>query len=217
MNDLDKVLELDQLEQSRAEILKNEFSPVLNRILDLVEHGKKIKVTDASQLDIILDARHTRLALTDVKQLIEKRRKVLKAPVTEEGKAIDKIANAFKNVIVPVEKHLKEQENFEKIQKEKEQAKNETFEIQLINAPNKEQVARAENVVVVHDSNDESILQKEETKLTQTDVFAFLAEVITSYDGVYVDDTLVSWESLGASFLSDFWKLYRSTGYGTCG
>ncbi len=71
-----------------------------------------IKVTDASQTREMKLARESRLALKEVRGKVESNRKSLKESIIRRGKAIDGIANVFKDFVVPIEEYLEDQEKF---------------------------------------------------------------------------------------------------------
>ena len=71
-----------------------------------------IKVTDVSQTREMKLARESRLALKEVRGKVESNRKALKESIIRRGKAIDGIANVFKDFVVPIEEYLENQEKF---------------------------------------------------------------------------------------------------------
>lgn len=78
-----------------------------------------IKVTDVSQLREMKLARESRLALKEVRGKVEANRKALKESIIRRGKAIDGIANVFKDFVVPIEEYLEDQEKFAEREEEK--------------------------------------------------------------------------------------------------
>lgn len=78
-----------------------------------------IKVTDASQTREMKLARESRLALKEVRGKVESNRKALKESIIRRGKAIDGIANVFKDFVVPIEEYLENQEKFAEREEEK--------------------------------------------------------------------------------------------------
>jgi hypothetical protein len=78
-----------------------------------------IKVTDVSQTREMKLARESRLALKEVRGKVESNRKALKESIIRRGKAIDGIANVFKDFVVPIEEYLENQEKFAEREEEK--------------------------------------------------------------------------------------------------
>lgn len=72
-----------------------------------------INVNDASEKEAMREARTIRLALKDIRVAAEKSRKSMKEDSLRMGKAIDGCYNILEHAIVPLERHLQEQENFE--------------------------------------------------------------------------------------------------------
>lgn len=112
--DVDKVIqeELATVDKDTALDLKNQFSGLFSQAADWTKKAKEIKVTGAEQVDDMKLARTARLELKNIRVESEKRRKSMKAESLRKGKAIDGMANIIKFLIVPVEEHLKEQEEF---------------------------------------------------------------------------------------------------------
>lgn len=84
----------------------------LNQLPGLLEKGKAIVVSDPSQIESISSARQIRLSLKSIRTSIESKRKSLKEAIVLRGKAIDGMANIFKDMIVPVENYLADQEKY---------------------------------------------------------------------------------------------------------
>lgn len=84
----------------------------LANIPELLERGQRIKIEDENQFNEIKEAREIRLDLKRARVAVDNRRKKLKEDIIRKGKAFDGVANILKDMIVPVEKHLDEQENF---------------------------------------------------------------------------------------------------------
>lgn len=84
----------------------------LEKLSESLIKGKSIEVKDISEIELISESREIRLFLKQTRNTIEKKRKELKENIVLRGKAIDGMANIFKDMIVPVEKHLEDQEKF---------------------------------------------------------------------------------------------------------
>lgn len=108
------------LVEAKAKILLDNFSNYFEIAADWEHKARAIVVTDSSQIAEMDMARTGRLFLREKRISIERTRKQLKEQALREGKAIDGIANVLKALIVPIEEYLKEQEDFVKIQKERE-------------------------------------------------------------------------------------------------
>ena len=109
----------DNLNPEMALSLKNTFMPFFEQAEEWAKKAKEINITDVTQIKEMQLARDTRLNLRTIRINVEKTRKELKEESLRKGKAIDGIANVIKFLIVPIEEHLQEQENFVIIQEEK--------------------------------------------------------------------------------------------------
>jgi hypothetical protein len=76
------------------------------------EKAKGLVITDPSQKAEMKQARDARLALKNIRVQTEHTRKELKEESLRTGQTIDAIAKIITNQIVPIEKHLEEQEKF---------------------------------------------------------------------------------------------------------
>jgi hypothetical protein len=83
------------------------------------ERANEIKVTDASQIDLMNEARTARLALKTIRVNVEKRHTELKADALKYGQTLDKIKRTLVGYIEPIEEYLLEQEKFAEVQEEK--------------------------------------------------------------------------------------------------
>lgn len=95
------------------------FKPFEEQAAEWLEKAKAMKVTDASQVELIKESRVARLALRDARIGSENKRKDLKERSLREGQMIDKIAKRLKETFEPVEKALQENEDFVEIQEAK--------------------------------------------------------------------------------------------------
>jgi len=118
------ILKLNQSEinQAMADDLKDTFMPFFEQAEEWTNKAKAIVVIGADQKEEIELARTARINLKDIRIAVEKTRKTKKEESLRQGKAIDGMANVIKFLIVPIEEHLLEQENFVKIQEQKVKA-----------------------------------------------------------------------------------------------
>ncbi len=134
--DLDKETALGMVE---------EFRSMVSIDNDVAEKALSIVVTDETQIDVMARARVMRLDLREQRIAVEHHR-------TEKGEyhlrrtqVINGMANVLKELFVPLETHLGEQENFAKIQEEKrEAARREAADKLLVEQEEKDRVKREE-------------------------------------------------------------------------
>ena len=113
--------ELDVLEQSKAQQIKQTFEP-MTEMLQGFEDAFEAIVKEASQeinKETTKKAKELRLAISKVRIQTEKTRKAQKEEFLRAGKAIDGVSNILKWAIVEKEDRLKEIENFFEIQEQK--------------------------------------------------------------------------------------------------
>lgn len=138
-NKLEIVVQQSGLEKTKADIILAKFQDYFKLASEWETKAKNIKVTDASQTADMAMAKTGRLFLREKRIAIEKVRKDLKEQSLREGKAIDGIANVLKALIVPIETHLKTQEDFVKIQ---EAAAAEADRIERVRIADEEQIEK---------------------------------------------------------------------------
>jgi len=107
------------LEKSKAQQILDKFKGFFQIAADWEERIKVIQVTDASQVEDMKLARTARLVLKETRIAAEATRYNLKENHLREGQVIDGIAKTLKGLLIPMETHLKNQEDFIKIQEEK--------------------------------------------------------------------------------------------------
>lgn len=112
MNELTKIAEESGLPQTKSQALLEIFQEYFGIAAEWEEQAKSIKVTDESQIELMLKAREGRKFLQEARIKLEKTRVAQKQFALLEGRAIDGMANVLKASIVPVESYLKEQEDF---------------------------------------------------------------------------------------------------------
>lgn len=81
--------------------------------------AKTIKVTDASQIVLMKNAREARLALRTIRTDVDKKHRELKEGALREGQMLDKVKRTLVGLIEPIEEYLLEQEKFAEVQEEK--------------------------------------------------------------------------------------------------
>lgn len=117
-----EVLNQSGLSAGLAKSLKENFTPFLEQANEWKAKAKLLVITSEDQVEEMQEARVARLALKNIRGGVEKKRVELKEDIVREGRAIDGVANVIKALVVPIEKHLEEQENFIKIQEQKKRA-----------------------------------------------------------------------------------------------
>ena len=119
-NQLTIHLKENNVSEETALKLNNSFSPFFEQAIEWKEKAESINVTNSDQVQEMTISREIRLALRGIRTDSDKKRKELKEASLREGRAIDGMANIIKFLIVPIEEHLQKQEDFVKIQREKE-------------------------------------------------------------------------------------------------
>lgn len=110
----------ENLPESEALALQSSFLPFFEQAEAMKEKALSINVTSVDQIDEIKRAREWRITLKNIRCDVEDVRKELKAESLRKGKAIDGMANVIKFLIVPLEKHLEDQEEFVERQRQKQ-------------------------------------------------------------------------------------------------
>lgn len=118
-NQLIKTIEESGLEKNTAQMLKDKFVPFFDAADQWKKKADELIVTDENQIELIKGAREARLALRDIRVGADKTRKELKEDSLRYGKAVQGLYNIIEYLIVPIEKHLQDQEDFPRIQAEK--------------------------------------------------------------------------------------------------
>lgn len=101
-----------ELEPDSAATLRAAFEEMFGQADVWAKTAKTICVTDIHDERSMKLARETRLALRDIRVKSDHARKRLKEDSVRRGKAIDGIANVLKDIVVPLEAYLLEQETF---------------------------------------------------------------------------------------------------------
>lgn len=121
-NELVQVITESGVEQSTAVTLQNSFLPFFDKAREWKAKADELIVTDVSQVREMKMAREARLALKDIRVEADKKRKALKEDSLRYGKAVQGVYNVIEYLIVPIEKHLEDQEKFAERLEEKRKA-----------------------------------------------------------------------------------------------
>lgn len=119
-NKLELIVKESGLDQSKSDILLQNFKDYFEIAGEWEKKAKMLIVTNEKQVAEMKMAREGRLFLRDKRIAIENSRKNLKEQSLREGKAIDGIANVLKALIIPIEEYLDQQEHFVEIRQAKE-------------------------------------------------------------------------------------------------
>jgi len=126
-------LQENQLNEHESAALQSTFEPFFQQAQEWRAKAEAIQVASADDKEGMKNAREARLALKNIRVDVEKKRKDLKEESLRKGKAIDGMANVIKYLVVPIEEHLQQQEDFVRIQEEKQkQELKETRERELM-------------------------------------------------------------------------------------
>lgn len=106
------VIEQTGLEKQTGDRIQMQFQPLFEKAKEWREKAEAIVVTDVSQKHEMKMAREARLALKEIRVNADKTRKALKEDSLRYGKAVQGVYNVIEYLIVPIEKHLEEQEKF---------------------------------------------------------------------------------------------------------
>ncbi len=109
LKDIEKI---NETPEQKNVLIKYQETFVYEELATLLEDGKKIKIENENQAELMETSGTIRKKLKKIRNVIENRRKELKEGINLQGKAIDGIANYFKGIIIPIEKHLEDQENY---------------------------------------------------------------------------------------------------------
>lgn len=116
MNQLAEIVQTSGLEQTEGKSIIDKFGSYEAVAKEWEAKAKAIVVTDASQTVEMAMAKIARKKFSDLRIEVEKSRKAMKEQSLRKGQAIDAIARFLVSLITPIEEHLKQQEDFIKIQ-----------------------------------------------------------------------------------------------------
>ena len=105
-------IEVLDRDTSHALTVRAAFDPLSAMADEWMERARLIHVTDIGQVEDMAFARESRLGLRKVRSKVEHLRAEMKEDLVKRGKDIDGTATALKDKILPVEAHLREQEEF---------------------------------------------------------------------------------------------------------
>ena len=141
MNQLAQIVQTSGLEEVESQSIIEKFGDYEQIAKEWQDKAKAIVVTDASQTAEMAMAKIARKKFSDLRIEIEKSRKAMKEQSLRKGQAIDAIARFLVSLITPIEEHLREQEDFIKIQ---EARKAEELRIEAEKKAEVERLAREE-------------------------------------------------------------------------
>jgi len=121
-NELVKVIESSGIEIQTGNHIKETFMPFFEQAEVWKQKAKTLIVNDISQVHEMKIAREARLALREIRVNANKARIRLKEESLRYGKAVQGVYNVIDYLIVPIEKHLAEQEKFIEIQEAERKA-----------------------------------------------------------------------------------------------
>lgn len=107
------------LEEKTALTIRNGLSDFLFEAEEWSKKAEGLVITDPSQLAEMKMARDARLYVKGVRIAADKRRKELKEDSKRYGDTVQAVYNLIESRLKPIEEHLKEQEDFIEIQREK--------------------------------------------------------------------------------------------------
>lgn len=118
-----RVIEENHVSPTVSERIANQFAPFAEQLSEWMGRNVgELVVTDESEVDKMAMAREARLAIRGLRTGADKVRKAMKADSLNYGRAVQAAYNALAEVIVPLEEHLKEQEEFVERKREREVA-----------------------------------------------------------------------------------------------
>ena len=112
MQEITQVIKQSEVEESTAKSLEENFIPFFQQAKEWSEKAKELIVTDVSQKEEMKMAREARLALKEIRINADKKRKELKQDSIRYGRAVQGVYNVIEYLVVPIEKHLLDQEKF---------------------------------------------------------------------------------------------------------
>jgi len=108
--------EIEKVEVSTELTVHDQFAAFEKQANEWKEKAEKIKVTDASQTDLMESAKQAQSALSKIRISVEKRHKELKEDSLRYGQTLDSEKRKILELIKPTEDYLKDQVNFVSIQ-----------------------------------------------------------------------------------------------------
>lgn len=131
-NQLLEVITESGVEKTTAQSLREAFEPFFTQANNWREKAQGLVITDETQTREMAMAREARLALKEIRVNANKTRKALKEDSLRYGKAVQGVYNVIEYLVVPIEKHLEEQEKFiERKEAERKAKLKESRELEL--------------------------------------------------------------------------------------
>jgi len=118
--EIEKIIEQNGLAGEEGTLLVQEFTSVELTVKEWKEKAFSIVVADKTQVTEMQMAKIVCKKFSEMRLNIEQRRKEIGDPAFRKYKAINAIAKYYQALIEPIEKHLKLQADFLKIESEKE-------------------------------------------------------------------------------------------------
>lgn len=112
-----KIVDEIGLEEESKKSITKSFAPFVAQLNEWTKKAKELVVTDASQTDLMKQARESRLMLKSIRVEANKVRKNLKEDSNRYGNAVQSVYNLIEQGIEPLESHLELQEKFIEIQR----------------------------------------------------------------------------------------------------
>lgn len=108
-----------KVSQSLEVDLQSRFAPFEKQAKEWEAKAKALVVTDASQTELMKEARTARLALRQIRLNVKKLHEQEKADALRKGQVLDMIKRKLEGLITPLEDHLQAQEDFAALQEAK--------------------------------------------------------------------------------------------------
>lgn len=114
------LLDKSGLQKETILMLKEKFQPFFDQSEEWLTKAKALVITDVSQVKEMKQAREARIALKDIRVPADKTRAMLKKDALLYNSVVQDIYNTWVAPVEEAEAHLLEQENFKKVQEEKQ-------------------------------------------------------------------------------------------------
>jgi len=118
-----KKIDTFDLNSENTNSLALSYHPFFSQVSELKNEAMKIKVTHENKSSEVDRAKKMKKKFISIRTDLDSTRKVLKEDSLRKGQAIDGVARFIRSFLDPIEEHLKNQVDFEKIEREKEVAK----------------------------------------------------------------------------------------------
>lgn len=111
--------QMEGIDEEAQEGISSKFIPFLQQVVGWKNRVEGLVVTSSLQRKEIREAKEARIALKRIRIGANKVRELLKRDAIDYGKAVQNVYNVIEEKIKPLEAHLKLQEDFVEIQREK--------------------------------------------------------------------------------------------------